>query len=325
MQRDTLVEARNLSKHFRFRGRGTAGKVLPTVKAVNRISFDILRGEVLGLVGESGSGKTTVARLLSLLEKPTEGNILFDGVNIQGLRGSSLKKFRKRVQMIFQDPYESLDPRLTVHDAIYEPLAIHGIGSNKHERRQIVLQTLQHVGLRPPEDYIDRYPHELSGGQRQRVSIARATCLSPEFIVADEPVSMLDTSVRAGVLNLMLDLKNEMKISYLFVTHDLSVARYVSDRIIVMYYGSIVELGQAEKIVQKAMHPYTKLLMASVPIPDPEYSRAKVRSKIPMQNMDGYTEKCPFQNRCPNSREECRTRQPALVERTSGHWVACHI
>jgi len=325
MQGDALVEVSNLSKHFRIRASGIFSRAASLLKAVDRISFDLHRGEVLGLVGESGSGKTTVGRLLSLLERPTEGSILFEGLDIKNLRGSKLKAFRRNVQMIFQDPYESLDPRFTVHDAILEPLMIHRVGSSKWERKRVILDALDHVGVRPPEDYVNRYPHELSGGQRQRVSIARAICLSPKLVVADEPVSMLDTSVRAGVLNLMLDLRDEMKISYLFVTHDLSVARYMSDRIIVMYHGRIVELGQAEEIIQNAIHPYTKDLLASVPVPDPEYSRARVRMKNDVQVQNGYDEGCPFQSRCPDSREECRSRQPALLERASGHWVACHI
>lgn len=225
--------------------------------------------------------------------------------------------------MIFQDPYESLDPRLRIYDAVCEPLAVHHIGTSE-EKTAVVMKTLDRVGLRPPEDFLGRYPHELSGGERQRVSIARAIVLRPEFIVADEPVSMIDMSVRAGILNLMMKLKDELEVTYLFITHDLAVARYITDRLAVMYRGRIQELGSTKEVIKKPLNPYTKALLASVPIPDPEYKRKKV--KVPPEFWDPVYEQtgCRFYPRCPIAVEKCKVEEPRLQEVLPGRWVACH-
>jgi peptide/nickel transport system ATP-binding protein len=241
--------------------------------AVNAVDLEIRRGELMVLAGQSGCGKSTLGLLLTMLERPTSGAITFEGTDITKLSGAALKQFRRKVQMVFQDPYESLNPRYRVEDAIREPLEIHGIGKSKNERREIVAQTLERVELRPVSKYLRRFPHELSGGERQRVAIARAVVLGPSFLVADEPVSMLDVSVRAGILNLMLKLKAELNMTCLFITHDLSLARYISERLAVMFFGRIVEIGPTDAVLKQPTHPYTQLLMRSILIPDPTLKR----------------------------------------------------
>jgi peptide/nickel transport system ATP-binding protein len=235
--------------------------------------LQIRRGELLVLAGQSGCGKSTLGLMLALLERPTSGAITFEGMDITQLRGAALKHFRRRVQVVFQDPYESLNPRYRVEDAIREPLEIHGIGNSRSERRELVAQTLERVELRPTSKYLRKFPHELSGGERQRVAIARAVALNPSFLVADEPVSMLDVSVRAGILNLMLKLKAELNMTCLFITHDLSLARYISERLAVMFFGRIVEIGPTDTVLKNPVHPYTQLLMRSILIPDPTVRR----------------------------------------------------
>jgi peptide/nickel transport system ATP-binding protein len=257
-----LVVVKNLRKTFPL-GRGLFSRQSYVV-AVDNVSFEVDRGEVFGLVGESGSGKTTCGKLLVRLLEPTSGSIFYDGIDITKLRGGELMSFRRKVQMIFQDPYESLNPRFTVFDAVVEPLVIQGLG-NREERRGRVLEALRKVKLTPPEDFLARYPHELSGGQRQRVAIARALVTKPSFVVADEPVSMLDVSIRAGILNLMLELRDKLDLTMLFITHDLAVARYMCDRIGVMQRGRIVEVGEKEEIISSPKHPYTQELLTSVP------------------------------------------------------------
>ncbi len=275
--KNNLIEVRNLEKYFEVSG-GLFSRNKSVVKAVDGISFDIPFGSSLGLVGQSGCGKTTTARALSLLDPKTNGNVNFFNEetssmqSIDELEGEELKKFRRNIQMIFQDPYESLNPRWNIKDIILEPLNIHNIGDFK-EREEAVYEILKTVGLTPPENYMPRYPHELSGGQRQRVSIARTLIMKPKFVVCDEPTSMLDVSIRISIMDLMLNLAKDLEVSYLYITHDLAVARYMCDRIAVMFNGKIVEIAETEELLSNPIHPYTKRLISSIPIPDPSYTR----------------------------------------------------
>ncbi len=275
--KNTLIEVKNLEKYFEVSG-GLFSRNKTIVKAVDGISFDIPFGSSLGLVGQSGCGKTTTARALSLLDPKTGGEINFYNTetnnmqSIDELEGEELKKFRRNIQMIFQDPYESLNPRWNIKDIILEPLNIHNIGDLK-DRDEAVYEILKTVGLTPPENYMPRYPHELSGGQRQRVSIARTLIMKPKFVVCDEPTSMLDVSIRISIMDLMLNLAKDLEVSYLYITHDLAVARYMCDRIAVMFNGKIVEIAETEELLNNPIHPYTKRLISSIPIPDPSYNR----------------------------------------------------
>jgi len=275
--KNTLIEVKNLEKYFEVSG-GLFSRNKTIVKAVDGISFDIPFGSSLGLVGQSGCGKTTTARALSLLDPKTAGEINFYNTetnnmqSIDELEGEELKKFRRNIQMIFQDPYESLNPRWNIKDIILEPLNIHNIGDLK-DRDEAVYEILKTVGLTPPENYMPRYPHELSGGQRQRVSIARTLIMKPKFVVCDEPTSMLDVSIRISIMDLMLNLAKDLEVSYLYITHDLAVARYMCDRIAVMFNGKIVEIAETEELLNNPIHPYTKRLISSIPIPDPSYNR----------------------------------------------------
>ena len=276
---DNLIEVRNLVKHFEV-SKSLISRNKKIVKAVDGISFDIKAGETLGLVGQSGCGKTTTARSLCLLDPKTSGNINFynpDSQNMESfdnINEDGLKTFRRNIQMIFQDPYESLNPRWTIKDIIKEPLDIHNIGSLS-EREEAIIEILRTVGLPPPENYLGRYPHEISGGQRQRVSIARTLVMKPKFVVCDEPTSMLDVSIRISIMDLMLNLAKELEVSYLYITHDLAVARYMCNRIAVMFNGKIVEIAETEELLQNPIHPYTKRLISSIPIPDPSFNREK--------------------------------------------------
>lgn len=292
------------------------------VKAVDGVSFKVLRGEVLGLVGESGSGKTTTGLMVVGLIKPTSGSILLNGVNIAGLRSKELRQLRKKVQMVFQDPMASLNPRMKIGEAIEEPLRIHGIGSAK-ERREMVVEVLQKVGL--SSSFMDRFPHELSGGQRQRVVIARAIILRPELIVADEPVAMVDVSVRAQILDLLLSLKKEYGLTYVFITHDLSAASHVCDRIAVMYLGKIVELADTDELFDNPVHPYTKALISAVPVPDPRLQREKFIPSGEIPSPINPPEGCRFHTRCPYTIEPCRKNEPLLEEISPNHFVACPV
>ena len=276
---DNLIEVRNLVKHFEV-SKSLFSRNKKIVKAVDGISFDIKAGETLGLVGQSGCGKTTTARSLCLLDPKTSGNINFYNPDSQSMESfdnineDGLKTFRRNIQMIFQDPYESLNPRWTIKDIIKEPLDIHNIGS-LNEREEAIIEILRTVGLTPPENYLGRYPHEISGGQRQRVSIARTLVMKPKFVVCDEPTSMLDVSIRISIMDLMLNLAKELEVSYLYITHDLAVARYMCNRIAVMFNGKIVEIAETEELLLNPIHPYTKRLISSIPIPDPSFNREK--------------------------------------------------
>jgi peptide/nickel transport system ATP-binding protein len=296
------------------------------VRAVDEVSFEIMRGEVVGLVGESGSGKTTTGRLLLKLIDPTSGKIYFDNKDITTLPANEIISLRRRMQIIFQDPYESLNPRMTVGDIVAEPLRVQKALSDPDEIDKRVRETLTAVELLPPEEFLFRFPHELSGGQRQRVSIARAFVLRPEFLVADEPVSMLDVSIRAGILNMMLDLVEKFNTSFLYITHDLALARHICDRIIIMYLGKIMEMGSTENIVYEPLHPYTKALISTVPVPDPTTKRSEIVIPGEIPSPINPPSGCRFHTRCPfYIGDKCHAEEPEFFEIGRGHLVACHL
>jgi len=323
---DVLIRVENLYKYFPART-GVIDSILGRkewVHAVDGISFEIKRGDVLCLVGESGCGKTTTARALIRLDDPTGGRIFFEGEDIANITGDALKALRLKMQMIFQDPYTSTNPRMTIYDSVAEPLVVHKLASGE-KLREKVAEALESVELTPPEMYMYRYPHELSGGQRQRIGIARALILEPEFIVADEPVSMVDVSLRAGILNLLLDLKNKYNLTYVFITHNLAQAKYIGSRIAVMYLGKIVELGGTEETFEEPLHPYTKALVSNVPIPDPDLVREKMRLKGEIPTPINPPTGCRLHPRCPYALDVCGVEEPALTEVKKGHFVACHL
>jgi peptide/nickel transport system ATP-binding protein len=294
------------------------------VKAVDGVSFEVQKGEVFGLVGESGSGKTTTGFVVLGLIRPDEGKVLFDNIDMTKIRDEEFRVMRKRMQMVFQDPSSALHPRMKIGQSIMEPLRIHGAGSAR-ERKALALQMLETVGLEPVETFFDRYPHELSGGQKQRVVIARALILHPELVVADEPVAMVDVSVRVQILDLMMKLKRELDLTYVFITHDLSAASYVCDRIAVMYLGKLLELAPTDELFDHPQHPYTSALLAAVPIPDPNEKRDKVLPKGEIPSPINPPSGCRFHPRCDYAVESCRTEEPLLEEVSAGHYVACPI
>ena len=328
MSKTELVKVENLKKYFLVRTGVLASlrsKNVPTVKAVDGISFSINKGEIFGIVGESGSGKTTASRSILMLIEPTEGSIYFEGSDLTKLKKGDLKKLRREIQFIFQDPFESLNPKMTIYEIIEEPLEIHGIGKTDAERWKLVSDALEEVQLIPPEDFLFRYPHELSGGQRQRVAIARALILRPKFIVADEPVSMLDVSIRTEVLNLMLDLQEKFGLTYLFITHDLAIARYMSSNIGVMYLGKIIEFGEVSDVLDDPDHPYTQALMAAVPMPDADKKRGELPIRGETPQPINLPPGCRFNPRCPYAYDRCFKEEPELFSIEPGHGAACFL
>ena len=314
-----LIEVKGLKEYFNINVGMLRTKPL---KAVDDVSFYINKGETLGLVGESGCGKTTVGRTLLHLYKPTAGEIWYDGKLIKSK--ADIKEFRKKATMVFQDPYSSLNPRMTVSDIIGEPLDIHKLCANKKEREERILELMGHVGLN--SEHASRYAHEFSGGQRQRIGIARSLAVNPDFIVCDEPVSALDVSIQAQVINMFDELQEKLNLTYLFIAHDLLVVRHISDRIAVMYLGKMVELADANEICEKPLHPYSKALMSAVPMPDPKIARANQRIALqgdipsPLNAPSG----CPFRTRCQYAAAECAASMPEFKEVSQGHFVACH-
>ena len=317
---DVLLEVDNLVKHFSV-GSGHAARV----RAVDGVSFTIRRGETLGLVGESGCGKTTTGRCILQLERPTSGRILFEGVDLTTLEHNALRAVRRRVQVIFQDPYSSLNPRMTIGQIIAEPLQVHGIVREKAARASRVQELLLQVGLLP--QHAQRYPHQLSGGQRQRVGIARALAMEPALIVCDEPVSALDVSIQAQIINLLEDLQSRLGLTYLFIAHDLSVVRHISDRVAVMYLGKIAEITDRQRLYEEPLHPYTRALLSAVPIPDPALEarreRTVLRGEVP--SLLNPPPGCVFHPRCPIAVDRCSAEVPLLREIGPGHRAACHL
>ena len=314
-----LIRVTNLVKYFPMRG-GILQRKVSWVQAVDDVSFTVKRGETVGLVGESGCGKTTVGRTMLRLLEPTSGQVTFDGTDVFSLRGSKLKAMRRNMQIIFQDPYSSLDPRMPVGESIAEGLKIHRIGTPQ-ERRDLVVSTLRKVGLE--EYHSRRYPHEFSGGQRQRIGIARALALQPKFIVCDEPVSALDVSIQSQVLNILKDLQREFGLTYLFIAHNLSVVEHISDRVAVMYLGKIVEMTGREELFRNPLHPYTQALMSAIPIPDPHLRRQRILLAGDVPSPLNPPSGCRFHPRCPVAIDHCAVQEPAFREVSPSHWAAC--
>ncbi len=323
---DYLLEVEHLQKHFPIKG-GGFGKNKKVVQALDDLTFGIKKGETLGMVGESGCGKTTAGRTILRLHEPTDGKIIYDGEVLfdkEKKIAVNMLPYRKKMQIVFQDPYASLDPRMTVGDIVGEPIDIHNLCSSKQERYDRIIGLLERVGLN--SEHANRYPHEFSGGQRQRVGIARALAVDPEFIVCDEPISALDVSIQAQVINMFEDLQDQMGLTYLFIAHDLSVVKHISDRIVVMYLGRMVELADSYELTMHSMHPYTRSLVSAIPIADPATARKSKRIILegdvpsPINPPSG----CRFRTRCPYADERCAAEVPEFKEVTSGHYVACH-
>jgi peptide/nickel transport system ATP-binding protein len=323
----TIVEVEHLTKHFPVQAsllESLISRKKDVVHAVDDITFAIARGEIFGLVGESGSGKTTTGRLLACLTVPTSGLIKYDGGNTAKLTSTELRNFRRHVQIIFQDPAAALNPRMTVGQAIKSALDIHEIGS-KDSRHGEVERMLGRVGLSPPEAFYDKFPHQLSGGQRQRVVIGRAMILNPTFVIADEPIAMVDVSIRAQILDLMLSLKKDYELTYVFITHDLATANYFCDRIAIMYLGKIVEIGLRAEVFKEPKHPYTVALMSAIPVPDPKHKLQRTIPRGEIPSPINPPTGCRFHPRCPYAFERCSKEEPVLLKISDAHYVACHL
>lgn len=323
-----LLRIEDIRKHYPLKKgffETLLSKTEQTVKAVDGVSLTVGKGEIFALAGESGSGKTTLGKVLLRLVQPTSGSIIFNGKDITALKDRELKPIRRAMQIVFQDPFESLNPRLTIKEIVAEPLRVQRIAKGETEVEERVKKILTEVELVPPEEYLYRYPHELSGGQRQRVAVARAFILDPSFVVADEPVSMLDVSIRAEIINLMVDMVNKHSASIIFISHDIALAKHIADRIAVMYLGKIMEMAPAEELVNEPLHPYSQALIAAVPVPDPDSKRTKdvISGEIPSPVFP--PSGCRFHTRCPFAHERCVREEPLLVEARKGHFVACHL
>jgi oligopeptide/dipeptide ABC transporter ATP-binding protein len=324
-QRDVLIEVRDLVKHFPIGG-GLAGALAghkDSVRAVNGVSLTIHRGEVIGIAGESGCGKSTTAKLLMKLFEPTSGSIEVDGENLSTLKGAALKRYRRRAQLMFQNPYESLNPRFTIERALLEPLIIHGIGDDA-ERKARVRKAMNDVHLRPAENYLDKFPHQLSGGQLQRVVLARSLMLEPDFLVADEPVSMLDVSVRAGILNTMKELSRERNLTVVYISHDLSLIQYLCDTTAIMYLGKVVEIGPTRKVIHQPQHPYTQALISTIPVPEPGRPETPIPIRGSVPSAIHIPSGCPFHTRCPYAMDICTVEMPPAVN-VDGVQVSCYL
>lgn len=323
-EEDILLQVKNVKKHFPIKG-GILKRTIGHLKAVDGISFDIYEGETLGVVGESGSGKSTLGRVILRLLEPTDGQVIFDGTDISNYSNRQVRPFRKDMQIIFQDPFASLNSKMSVEELIEEPLIIQQ-KMPKEERRKRVIEMLGHVGLRASDRM--KYPHEFSGGQRQRISIARALIMNPRLVVCDEPVSALDVSIQSQVLNLMKDLQDEFNLTYFFIAHDLSVIKHISDRVAVMYLGRFVELTTKNRIYENPLHPYTQSLLSAIPVIDPKFSgkrREKIILKGDLPNPANPPSGCAFRTRCPHAHERCKLERPEFTEIEDGHFVACHL
>ncbi len=322
MSGEVLLSVRNLVKRFPIHG-GLLSREVASVQAVSDVSFDIRKGETLGLVGESGCGKSTLGRCILRLIELTSGQVFFKGQDITKLSIPEMRKLRRNMQIIFQDPYASLNPRMTVEDILAEPLEIHGIGNSRQERRKRILELLDLCGLR--REAIQRYPHEFSGGQRQRICIARALAVNPEFIVCDEPVSALDVSIQAQIVNLMQDLQKELGLTYLFIAHDLKVVEHISTRVAVMYLGKVAESASAEELYQSPKHPYTRALLSAIPIPDPDYRKERIILRGDVPSPISPPSGCYFHPRCPSVKDNCKVDRPEYRSLGSEtHGAACH-
>jgi oligopeptide/dipeptide ABC transporter ATP-binding protein len=322
MSTEYILETKELKKWFSIRS-GFFSGVKDYVKAVDGISIEVKKGEIFAVVGESGCGKTTLARMIVRLEEPTEGEIWFDGIEISSMPQHEFRKYRTRIQMIFQDPYGSLNSSMQIGDIVAEPLRIQGVYASVEDELRKVKESLENVGMTPAEDFINRYPHELSGGQRQRVAIAAALALDPDVLIADEPVSMLDVSMRGQILKLLLDLREKMGITIVFITHNLAVAKQMADRIAVTYLGKVVETGDAKQIIDEPNHPYTKALVSVVPVPDPVARREKILLTGETPNPIKMPSGCRFHPRCPFATVDCVYDEPELKEQPDGRMVAC--
>jgi peptide/nickel transport system ATP-binding protein len=327
MKNEEILSVKNLMKYFPLKRRKffRFGESDAYVRAVDGVSFNLMKGEILGLAGESGCGKTTTGRAILRLTEPTGGEVYFQGVDLLSIKKGLFKSYRRQMQMIFQDPYESLNPRKTVFETVRQPIEIHKLAKTESEKNDLIIETLEEVELRPATEFLDRYPHMLSGGQRQRVAVARAIVLRPKIMVADEPVSMLDVSTRSGILSLIEKLRKDLDLSYIYITHDLATAKYICDRIAIMYLGRIVEIGPTRKIIMDPNHPYTKALVAAVPVPDPEtkIGEIPIKGEVPL-NPINLPPGCRFHPRCPYATGKCKEEEPELIPIGDDRLVACH-